>query len=193
MSRSSSAVTALALFLTALGSQTAAAQGNAMTLFDSSNLDQWNAIGGADWSIDGDVLEGSGDSGFLVSSQSYDDFHLTLEFWTGPDANSGIFIRCSDPNDVGAANSYEVNIFDKRPDQTYRTGGIVDFAAPSSMIDAANRWNTYEITAQGSRLLIEFNGTVVVDIEDETFSEGPFALQYASGIVRFRNIQISEL
>ncbi len=193
MRRSLDAMVALCLLVIALGSVVANAQDDWTTLFDGSDLDQWTSIGDANWTIVGDVVEGEGEGGFLVSNESYGDFQLTLEFWTDPDANSGIFIRCSDPADVGAANSYEVNIFDKRPDQTYRTGGIVNFAVPASVIDAADQWNTYEIMAQGSRLLIELNGAVTVDIEDSTYAEGPFALQYGSGIIRFRNIQIQEL
>jgi len=193
MRRSTGAVAAFTLLLIVLGPGAAYSQDGWMTLFDGSDLDQWVTLGAAEWTIEGDVVEGSGESGFLVSADSYDDFHLTLEFWTDADANSGIFIRCSDANDVGAANSYEVNIFDKRADQTYRTGGIVDFAAPSSIIDAAGQWNTYEITAQGSRLIIELNGVVTVDIDDSTYAEGPFALQYGSGVVRFRNVEIREL
>src|SRR2546430_8381151 len=36
-------------------------------------------------------------SGFLVTKNAYGDFQLRVEFWAGPDANSGIFIRCTDP------------------------------------------------------------------------------------------------
>ena len=197
MRRSSSAVVALSLLVATLGASTAVSQEDSgqgsVALFDGSDLDQWVDLGDANWTIVDGVVQADSGNGFLVSAQSYGDFRLTLEFWTDPDANSGIFIRCSDPDDVGAGNSYEVNIYDKRPDQTYRTGSIVNFAAPTSIIDAADRWNTYEITAQGSRLLVELNGTVTVDIEDATYSEGPFALQYGAGIVKFRNIRIQRL
>ncbi len=191
------AVAALSLLVAALGASTVVGQENSgdgsVVLFDGSDLDQWVDLGDANWTVVDDIVQADSGNGFLVSALSYGDFRLTLEFWTDPDANSGIFIRCSDPNDIGADNCYEVNIFDKRPDQTYRTGGIVNFAAPTSIIDAANRWNTYEITAQGSRLLVELNGTVTVDIEDPAYSEGPFALQYGAGIVKFRNVRIRRL
>ena len=36
-----------------------------------------------------------------------------------------------------------------RPDQTYRTGGIVDVAKPMNMVNAGNQWNTLEITRRG--------------------------------------------
>ncbi len=62
---------------------------------------------------------------------------------------------------MGAANAYEVNIYDKRPDPVYRTGGIVNVASPMAQIDAAGQWNTYEITAEGSRLVVKLNGTLI--------------------------------
>ncbi len=192
MRRSFGAMAALSLIVAALPTS-AVAQDGWVTLFDGSNLDQWVELGDASWTVVDDIVEGDGEGGFLVSADSYGDFQLTLEFWTSPDANSGIFIRCSDPSDVGSTSSYEVNIYDERPDQTYRTGGIVNFAAPTSQIDAGDQWNSYEITAEGSRLLINLNGVVTVDIEDDTYSEGPFALQYGSGIVKFRNVKIREL
>ena len=88
------------------------------------------------------------------------------------DANSGIFIRCQDPAKVGAATCYEVNIFDTRPDQSYRTGGIVDVAKPASVINTGNKWNTLEITAKGPRLMERMNGMQTVDVEDKKFARG---------------------
>ena len=171
----------------------ALAQDGWVTLFDGTNLDSWTEIGNADWTVTDDVVEGSGDAGHLLSNDSYSDFVLTLEFWVDAPANSGVFIRCADPEAVSPNTCYEVNIFDQREDQTYRTGGIVDFAAPAAQIDAGGQWNSYEIRAEGPRLHITLNGTVTVDMEDNTFAEGPFTLQYGSGIVRFRNVRIQSL
>jgi hypothetical protein len=46
---------------------------------------------------------------------------------------------------ISATNAYEVNIFDKRPDPSYRTGAIVNVAKPLAMVArAANgtRWSS---------------------------------------------------
>jgi hypothetical protein len=161
-----------------------------ITLFDGSNLDGWTPIGDANWRLADGAVEADSGTGFLVSNQSYGDFELRLEFWVNPEANSGVFIRCSDPGEVTAENSYEVNIFDQRPDPMYRTGGIVDIAPPTATIDAGGQWNTYEIAAHGSHLSVTLNGTQTVDVMDGKFARGPFALQYAAGTVRFRNVQI---
>jgi len=169
------------------------AQGGWTTLFNGSTLDGWNPIGDANWElVDGAVQADSG-SGFLVTPESYGDFELTLQYWVDEPANSGIFIRCADPETVTDRNSYEVNIYDTRADQTYRTGGIVHLAAPASVVNSPGQWNTYEIVAQGPRLRVWLNGAQMIDVEDSQFADGPIALQYGLGVVKFRNVMIRGL
>jgi hypothetical protein len=164
-----------------------------ITLFDGSSLDGWTLLGDANWQLAEDAVEADTGSGFLVTEDSYGDFELELEFWVDETANSGVFIRCTDPGEIGADNSYEVNIFDNRPDQTYRTGGIVFFAAPSSNINTGGQWNSYAIRADGSQLTVTLNGIETVNTADDTYAEGPIALQYGAGTVRFRNVRIRPL
>jgi hypothetical protein len=164
-----------------------------VSLFDGKSLDRWTPGGQADWKIVKDEIWSTNGAGFLLSKQPYTNFEIRADFWVTPDANSGIFIRCQDPAKVGAATCYEVNIFDTRPDQTYRTGGIVDVAKPTAMINTGNKWNSLEIVAKGPRLIVRMNGMQTVDVEDKKFARGPFALQAGVGVVRFRNVQIREL
>jgi hypothetical protein len=133
------------------------------------------------------------DNAYLVSKKSYKDFQIRAEFWVDVDANSGIFIRLSDPQKITATNSYEVNIYDKRSDPSYGTGAIVNFAKVSPMPKAGGKWNTYEITAKGPQLTVTLNGTRTVDVQDGKFASGPFALQYSAGVVKFRKVQIRPL
>ncbi len=163
------------------------------TLFDGSSLDGWNALGTANWELADGAVQADSGGGMLVTEASYADFELTLEFWVDETANSGVFIRCSDPQSIRDTNSYEVNIYDTRPNQDYRTGGIVNFAKPTSVINSGGRWNTYEIVARGPRLTVTLNGTRTVDIEDTQYADGPIALQYGAGIVKFRNVRIRPL
>ena len=165
-------------------------------LFDGSSLDGWDVVGGANWSLDesdGSVMADMGEQGFLVTPDSYSNFELMLEFWVDEPANSGVFIRCQAPEAIAADNAYEVNIYDTRPDQTYRTGSIVNFAPPSESIDAGGQWNTFEIRADGTNLVVIMNGVETVNIEDDTYQDGPIGLQYGSGIVKFRNVQVRPL
>lgn len=166
------------------------------TLVDGSKVpgaaEGWTALGEGDWSVAEGTLQGQGGKmGYLVSKESYSDFEIRAEFWADATCNSGIFIRCQDRNKVGADNAYEVNIFDKRPDPTYGTAAIVDVAKvrqPGPL--AADRWNTFEITAKGSRLVVVFNGEKTVDVENGKWKSGPVALQSAGGTIRFRKVMI---
>ncbi len=169
-----------------------------MTLLDSSNKGDWSEVGTANWEMkDGAMtankLNGK-ELGYLVTKNSYKDFQIRAEFWVDEAANSGIFIRCEDPQKIGGKTCYEVNIYDKRPDPTYGTGAIVNVAKVDPMPKAAGKWNTYEITAQGPHLVIVLNGQKTADVQDSThLNAGPFALQYGSGVVKFRKVQIKPL
>ena len=162
-------------------------------LLDGKSLKGWDAVGDANWNVAEGTVQADKGSGFLVTPASYRDFQITVEFWVSDDANSGVFLRCSDPKTINQMNAYEVNIFDKRPDQSYRTGGIVDVAKPASVIQTGGKWNTYDITARGSQLTVVLNGTKVVDVKDTRHAEGPIALQYGAGTVKFRSVRIRTL
>jgi hypothetical protein len=176
-----------------------------VTLFDGKNLDKWNQIGDANWRLeDGAVVADKG-NGFLVSKADYADFQLRAEFWVDADANSGIFIRCTDPSKIGGA-SYEVNIWDTRPDPSYGTGAIVNIAKVNPMPRAAGKWNVYEITAKGSAFTVTLNGQKTVDgAKDAKYASGRIALQHGlgvkddkgvvndRGVVKFRKVEIKSL
>jgi Domain of Unknown Function (DUF1080) len=169
-----------------------------ITLLDSTKMGEWTEVGKANWEMkDGalvaDKLTEGKDPSYLVTKNSYKDFQIKAEFWTDEEANSGIFIRCDQSAKIDAKICYEVNIFDKRPDPSYGTGAIVDVAKVNPMPKAAGKWNTYEITAQGSHLVVVLNGEKTVDVQDSKHLSGPFALQYGSGVVKFRKVQIKPL
>jgi hypothetical protein len=164
--------------------------GNWQTILDGSTLKGWDVVGNANWSVADGAVQASSGTGFLVTPASYTDFQLTAEFWVTDDANSGVFIRCSDPKTINAMNAYEVNIYDKRPDQTYRTGAIVDVAKPASVVNTGGKWNTIDITARGPKMTVAINGMPMVDVEDKAHARGPVALQYGAGTVKFKNVRI---
>src|SRR6186713_3304573 len=157
-------------------------QSDFKTILDGTSLKGWDVVGNANWSVADGAVQASMGTGFLVTPMSYKDFQITADFWVTDDANSGIFIRCSDPKTINAMNAYEVNIYDKRPDQSYRTGGIVDVAKPTSVINTGGKWNTYDITAQGPKMTVILNGMKVVDgAQDTKHPDGRVALQYGAG------------
>ncbi|MDO9222520.1 MAG: DUF1080 domain-containing protein [Caulobacter sp.] len=168
------------------------AKGRFRPLFNRRDLDGWTPVGDADWTVDDGVLSaGKGGMSFLVSKDSFRDFDLRAEIWVSDDANSGIFIRCADRLRITPATAYEVNVFDRRPDPTYGTGAIVDVAPVSPMPKAGGRWSLMQVRARGDSLSVVFNGQTTVDaVRDAAHAEGPIALQYGSGVVKFRTVEV---
>ena len=166
------------------------------TLFDGKNLDNFSPIGDANWRIEDGVLvaDKATKNSYMVSKKDYKDFQIRAEFWVSDDANSGIFIRCSDPNSVGSKTAYEVNIFDQRPDPSYGTGAIVDVAKAATVLKTGGKWNVYEITAKGPRFDVTLNGTKTVDGgTNSDHPTGRISLQYGAGVVKFRKVQVKPL
>jgi hypothetical protein len=168
------------------------------TLVDGERgMDNFTRVGDANWSASEGALQASSggkDSSFLVSKQNYSNFALRVEFWASDDANSGVYMRCADRANPTDENCYEANIFDQRPDPIYATGALVKVAKVSPPLQkAGGKWNTYEITARGTRLVVTLNGVKTVDVEDSKLASGPIALQWARGTIKFRKVEIQPL
>ena len=190
------AISVTLIFLGFAGLQPAyvtSGQADWKVILDGTTLKGWDVVGDANWSVVDGAVQATMGTGFLVTPASYADFQITADFWVTDDANSGIFIRLSDPKTITAANAYEVNIYDKRPDPAYRTGAIVDVAKPLAQINTGGKWNTIDITARGTKLIVVMNGTKTVDVDDKKFARGPLALQYGAGTVKFKNVRIRTL
>jgi hypothetical protein len=171
------------------------------TLIDGqTGLDNFKQVGEANWRPeDGTIVADKGKGGYLVSKNTYRDFEIRTEFWAATDTNSGVFIRCDDPEKIGSATCYEVNIWDIRPEPKYGTGAIVDHAAvPVPLVNTAGgKWNVMDITAKGPQLVVKLNGVETVNIRDAKHPAGPIALQYGAGVqgaqggpIKWRKVQI---
>jgi hypothetical protein len=166
-------------------------------LLDGTSLDGWNKVGESNWRIeDGAVVADkrtSKDPAHLVSKDPYKDFMLHVEFWASDDANSGIYMRCSDVNTIADRTCYEANIFDQRPDPTYGTGALVHFAEVNPMPKAGGKWNTFEITAKGRHITVLLNGQKTAELHNGLFPQGPITLQHGAGTIKFRKVAIKAL
>jgi len=174
------------------------------TLIDGGNgLDNFNRIGDANWRAEGGaIVADKGKGGYLVSKEAYKDFEMYVEFWADDSTNSGVFLRLSDPKDVNPDNSYEVNVYDQRPEGfEYATGAIVDRAqVRANRIKAGGKWNVYEIYAKGGDVTVKLNGEVTAHMVDGQHASGPFALQFGNGpnnapggAIKWRKVDIRPL
>ena len=157
------------------------AQGGAKVLFDGTSLSAWERVGDANWTIvDGAVQATEGKGGHLVSKEPFGDFELTAEFWVEtPKTNSGIFIRCQDPQSINAKTCYEINIWDGRPEQDFATGGIVNVAKVITPVKTAGQWATILITARGPKMTVTVNGAKTAEGEHTEFVRGRMTLHTA--------------
>jgi hypothetical protein len=123
------------------------------TLIDGANgLDNWNVVGDANWRVqDGAIVADKGTAGFLVSKNAYKDFTIYAEFWQLPTPIVESSFELLTRKKL-ADSAYEVNIWDIRPDPSYGTGAIVNFAKVPVPIanKAGGPWNVMEVIAQGT-------------------------------------------
>ena len=139
---------------------------------------------------------------YLWSEKQYGDFSLDVEYKIPPGGNSGIFVRVKDPKDP-VETGIEVQISDthgKKEVGPHDCGGIIGTIGPSkNMAKPADQWNRMIVTCRGKRLVVEFNGQKVVDVDLEGTSRsdrplvGYVGLQDHGLPLRFRNVRIKQL
>lgn len=165
-------------------------------LFNGKTLDGWSPVGNAKWKVEDGTIAAVAVQGpsYLRTNRQFTNFQLRADFWGEKSTNSGVFLRCpaSDSATINQRSCYEVNIFD--PHETFPTGSVVDVRRIEGTPDTAGRWNSYEILADGPRLLVKMNGKVTVDTRDGKLTGGTIALQsFGSGLIKFRNVKIRPL
>ena len=160
-------------------------------LFDGQSLFGWTQEGKAEWRAENGVLLPGGDTGWLRSNSAFADFELQCDFRTGPEGNSGIFVRSAKegaPHETG----YEAQIWNQHPE--FPTGSLVNHIKGRRISPAANQWHTYEIRAVGDRWTIRVDGKQVLDGRDAKSKAGHIGLQYNKDkAVEFRNLKLRPL
>lgn len=167
---------------------------NAQALFQE-NSKNWMIKGDANWEFNNNELIGNivNGAGFVMTQQTYKDFVLEMEFRPDSTINSGVFIRCKN-YDINSTDCYEINIWDSRPEQNYRTGAIVMKSVPLAVIETIEKWNTYKIETKNDHIQVWINGILTADIRDKALTEGYIGLQaMGTGEIRFRNVKIKTL
>ena len=162
-------------------------------LTDGRNMNNFDQAGNASWRIAEQAVVADSGSGFLVTKQSYDNFRLRAEFWADEGTNSGIFIRCENPQQPSGQSCYEINIFDNNPMRGNATGSIPNVAPVDRALSTELRWNSLEIEAKGPQLNVSVNGERTVSVRDPKHARGRIALQRNAGVIYFKNVEIQPL
>jgi hypothetical protein len=162
-------------------------------LFDGRTLNGWtpDKTSTADWQVEDGTITFYTGRGMLRHGQSFQDFELKVDFWGEKTANSGVMIRCT-PSANGGQACYEVNIYDPSP--TAPTGSINNVYKIPFVPNTAEKWNTFEITARGPRMIVKMNGEQIVDAQDPKLTAGTLGVQASGpdgpGRIKFRNLKI---
>ncbi|MCM3661084.1 DUF1080 domain-containing protein [Georgenia satyanarayanai] len=174
------------------------------SLFDGTraSLDTWRMAGAGRFELQaGCAMVTVGGMGLLWFPQTFEDYHLRLDWAMQADDNSGVFIAFPDPGHdpwVAVSHGYEVQI--DPSDQPERTTGAVygvqgaDVTKRDEALEPVGEWNTYEIVTDGPRIAVYLNGVLVNDVLGGRAARGRIGLQNhgAPDRVSFRNIRISE-
>lgn len=187
-------------------------------LFDGKSLNGWfvvNQMGPGFLVRDGMIVCPVDGGQKLMTEKEYGNFVLRLEFKLEADGNNGIGIRA--PRDgQTSVHGMEIQLLDQsgpkygpmklKPEQYH--GSIYDvWPARTGFLKPAGEWNEQEIRAEGRRITIRLNGSVILDVDLNLVTE-PAVLKKHPGLARksghivllghqahaeFRNLRIREL
>jgi hypothetical protein len=181
---------------------------------DWSNIATPQKVEGTPWRIEKGILYGLNKRTWITSPKEYGDFVLKLESLISTGSNGGIGLRFPLDGDP-AYTAMEIQVVDhevyyggqSRPEQ--RTGAIYDEIAPiKDAVRPPGQWNSWEITAQGSRVTVVLNNQKIIDadLSRETKArqekgpplaqrplKGHIGFQNLNGTITLRNIMIKQL
>jgi len=140
-------------------------------LFDGTDLDAWTGNKKAYLIEDGTlaVRPGEGGGGNLYTKEEYDNFIFRFEFKLTEGANNGLGIRTPTKGDA-AYVGMELQILDNNAEvyedlHCYQYHGSVYGVIPAlrGYLKPAGQWNTQEVVADGTKIKITLNGSVILD------------------------------
>lgn len=114
----------------------------------------------------------------LFTEKEYADFVLRFEFKLPPGGNNGIGIRAPLANDV-STSGMELQVLDDTAKKyeklkPYQAHGSIYGIVPAKKgsLKPVGEWNEQEVIAQGNKIKVILNGTVIVDADLTPLIEG---------------------
>jgi hypothetical protein len=125
----------------------------------------------AGWTVHDGVLSKGGPVDDLVSTRTYRDFDLELEWNIGQEGNSGIFYRATHQYDEVYWTGPEYQLLDDQNTddgkQRLTAAGSVYamYPAPAGIVHPYDHWNKARIVVRGSHVTYWMNGKRIVDYD----------------------------
>ena len=167
-------------------------------LLSENSLDGWRPQQSGkenQWFVKNGVLTSPASGVNLMTTESFKDFKLHIEFKYPEHSNSGVYLR----------GRYEVQVEDsygKEPSSVY-LGGVYGFLTPNENVaKKPGEWQSYDITLVGRRVTVVANGKTIIHdqiipgitggaLDSREAEPGPILLQGDHGPVEYRNITIA--
>ncbi len=144
------------------------------------------------------ILICSGDpKGFLYTTQTCDEFELTLE-WKYPkdaDGNSGVLVYTQDEPRIWPT-SMQVQLHQPKAGSVFPSGDATSDQSSENeraLARPVDTWNEGRIVSQAGRLSVEVNGQKAGEVTGAKPSVGSIALQSEGSVVHFRRIRLKKL
>lgn len=204
------------LVLAVVSSTLTAAEAGFVKLFDGKTLTGWKLVRGHGPGYvvkDGVLVCPKDGGGNLFTEKEYSDFIFQFEFRLEPAGNNGVGIRAPLEGDA-AYVGMEIQILDNdapqykdlRPGQYH--GSVYDvIPAKRGFLKKPGEWNTEEIRAEGRRIKVTVNGTVILDADLDSVKDSEVLKKHPGlarnsghigflghgALLEFRNIRVKEL
>jgi hypothetical protein len=161
----------------------AADQDGFVSIFNGKNLAGWKMGPAKSWVVENGVITlkrakydaKEHNSDYLWFAEPLGNFIVELEFKLPEKANSGIYLRTSDPKNP-VPSGIEVQVINSygQPQLHNRNtaGAIYDCVTPTAnAIKAPGEWNQYRITCRDNKITVVLNGVQVVDMDLNRWTE----------------------
>jgi hypothetical protein len=138
-------------------------------LFNGKDLTGWEHVGPGGFTVENGLLKTEGGMGLLwYTRERFGNATIRVVYRNPGGVNSGVFIRIPEaPTEpwMPVNRGYEVQI-DDTEDDYHRTGVLYSLTRAHARRAPLEEWNTLEITLDGPRTIVTFNGRMVTDYRE---------------------------
>lgn len=183
-----------------------------IALFNGKDFTGWkfdlvDGEPGEGWSVKDGLLTTEGKPiGVIRTEKEYSNYELVIEWrWSGEPGNSGLLIHCSDPRFVNETwpKSIESQLMHKNAGDIFMVGETIESDTEAKGRRIANltddsekpagQWNTMKVRAEGDKVIIWVNGTLVNKGEKCSVTKGAISLQSEGAPIQFRKVELTPL
>ncbi len=185
------------------------------SIFNGKDLDGWDGPINNYEVVEGAIRCKPNEGGTIYTKNEYDDFVARLEFRLPPGGNNGLAIRFPGQGDTAYVGMCELQVLDSEHEKyagkldarQYHGSAYGMQAAHRGYLRETGQWNFQEVTVKGSTIVVELNGTVILDCDLSKIHEfmansphpgkdrtsGHFGLAGHNDPVEFRNLSIKPI